>query len=73
MKYKYVFVCGWVVLVLTYMYVYKHTYLGLKISRFASPNANYSWGNCESFWQNDSPNFLGTCESLVANCKSLFK
>ena len=37
-----------------------YRYQGLKIGGIASPNANHFWGNCESLWQSDSPNFFGT-------------
>ena len=42
----------------TYVYIYR--YAVLKISGIPSPNANHFWGNCESLWQSDSPNFFGT-------------
>ena len=45
----------------------------MEIGGFASPNVNHFWGNCESLWQNDAPNFFFHSEPLLADCESLFK
>ena len=37
---------------------------GVEIGGIASPNVNHFWGNCESLWQSDSPNFFGTANHL---------
>ena len=46
------------------MYTFTHTsmyiYTGLEIGGVVLQNANHFWGNCESLWQSDSPNFFGT-------------
>ena len=38
--------------------MYVCMYVGLEVGGIASLNANHFWGNCESLWQSDSPNFL---------------
>ena len=58
----------------SYIYIYILTYIhtGLEIGGIATPNENHFWDNCESLWLSDSPNFWH-CESLLADCESLFK
>ena len=50
-------------------HTHKHTHTGLEIGSIALPNINHFWGNCESLWQSDSPNFFGTANNfwLIAN------
>ena len=47
--------------------IYTHT--GLEVGGIESPNANHFRGNCESLWQNDSPNFFGAANHFwpIAN------
>ena len=47
-----------------YVYIYASIYIRLEIGGFASPNANHFWGNCESLWQSDLPNFVGTANHI---------
>ena len=51
------------------MYVCICIYAGLEIGGIASPNANHFWGNGESLWQCDSPNFVATANHFwpIAN------
>ena len=41
----------------------------MEIGGIASPNANHFWGNYESLWQSDAPNFFGTANHFwpIAN------
>ena len=57
----------------THTYTYTHTHTGLEIGGFASPIANHFWDNYESLSPTDLSYFFGHCESLLADCKSLFK
>ena len=47
----------------------RYVYTGLEIGSIASPNTNHFWGNCESLWRSDSPNFFGTANHFwpIAN------
>ena len=44
-------------------------YSGLELGGYASPNANYFWGKCESLWPTDSQYFWVTSNQFkpIAN------
>ena len=52
--------------------IYIYIYSGLEIGGFASPNANYVWGKCESLWPTDLLCFWFTANQIRPIANHLF-